>query len=93
MAKLGLAFVDLLDMTIELKEGSEAVVTVAMPAMGKGEKAESETKNGKWSQKDEKISITIEGDDEALECTYADDQLKCAGDDDMDFILKKKESE
>jgi hypothetical protein len=77
MGKLGLAMVDAMDMTIDLKKGGEADFTVKMAEPGKEAEAKSESKKGKWTQQEKQISLQVEGETKKLECTAEGNKLTC----------------
>ncbi len=79
MAKLGLAMIDQVNMTLDLKKGGEAEFATKM--MGK-----SETAKGKWENKDGTITITAGGEDKKLSCKLDGSKLKCSkGKDELVF--------
>jgi hypothetical protein len=70
MAKLGLAMIDQVDMSLDLKKGGEAEFATKM--MGKSDSAK-----GKWENKDGNITITAGGEDKKLSCKLDGNKLTC----------------
>jgi hypothetical protein len=77
MAKLGMALIDAMDMTLVLKSGGEAEIQATMPDLGgKDDEKKDKAEKGKWSQEGD--VITLKGDDgKDLKCTLADKKLSC----------------
>ncbi len=74
MAQLGIAFVDLLEMTIELKAGGTSVVETKVPNIETGQ-SDVETEQGTWTHNDGTVTIVSGGD--TLSCPVADGKLRC----------------
>jgi hypothetical protein len=79
MAKQGLSMIDSMDMTIELKKDGQAEFTMKMAEPGKPD-AKSETKKGKWTQQEKKVTLEVEGESKKLECEAEGNKLTCKED-------------
>jgi hypothetical protein len=82
MAKLGLAMIDKLEMTLELNKGGEAEFSTKM--MGK-----SDTKKGKWTEQDGSITISAGEAGKELSCKLDGSKLECKKADDTLVFVKK----
>jgi hypothetical protein len=78
MAKLGLAMIDAMDMTIELQPGGKLTSKMSMPSFDKGKPPKTEEKAGTW-KKDGDSLVLDDGDGKPSTCTVAGNKLSCAG--------------
>ena len=73
MAKLALAMIDAMDMSIELKSGGKAEMKASMP--GLTEKGKDESKTGEWRKEGDKV--IIKGDGKEMTCATGGGKLTC----------------
>lgn len=77
-AKLGLALIDAMDMTLELQSGGKVKMKSTMPnLMDKDKPAKTDEKEGTW--KAEGDSIILEADGKPLKCAKGAGKLSCEG--------------
>jgi hypothetical protein len=79
MAKIGLAMIDAMDMTLELKSGGVVTTKSSMPNL-LNDKAPPKTDEdtGTWKKEGDTISITgSKGDKNSFSCTKAGKKLTC----------------
>lgn len=77
-AKLGLALIDAMDMSVELQSGGKLKMRSSMPnLMDKDKPAKTEEKDGTWKMDGE--SIILETDGKPLKCAKSGNKLTCEG--------------
>jgi hypothetical protein len=77
MAQMALAFIDMLDIRINLNPGGRAVMTASAPNMGgEGGEPKVETKEGTWKKENDKILLEVAGQ-KSLSCTADGKKLEC----------------
>ncbi len=78
MAKLGLALIEAMDMSLELQAGGKLKSKSSMPSFEPGKPGKTDEKDGTW--KVEGDSVTLDnGDGKPLTCTKGANKLSCAG--------------
>jgi hypothetical protein len=77
-AKMGLAMVDAMEMSLELQSGGKLKMKSTLPnLMDKDKPAKTEEKDGTWKMDGE--SVVLEADGKPLKCAKSGGKLTCAG--------------
>lgn len=76
-AKLGLAMIDAMDMTVELKSGGKLKLKTTKPSVTGGD-AKVEEKDGTWTANGDSIVLTSDG--KPTNCTKSGGKLSCEDD-------------
>ena len=74
-AKMAVALIDQMDMSIELKAGGKLEMKATTPAMEKGKDAKTDTKEGEWRKEGD--SIVIKADAQEIKCKPEGKKLTC----------------
>lgn len=77
-AKLAIAMVDAMDVTVELQAGGKLKMTSSMPSFDKGKPAKTDEKAGTWKATSGGVELTADG--KPLQCTKDGKKLTCASD-------------
>src|SRR5437773_1130504 len=77
-AKLGLAMIDAMDMTMDLQSGGKLKMKSTMPSFDKGKPAKTEEKDGTWKAEGDSLTLTADG--KPLKCTKSGTKLSCDSD-------------
>lgn len=75
-AELGMALVDMMDITLEVKSGGKYDMKSKMPSLGKDAEAKEDTQSGDWSL--ENGTLKLKGKDEAT-CKFDSSKIECEG--------------
>jgi hypothetical protein len=76
LAKLGMALIDAMDMSIELKAGGEAEMKASMGGLeGKSGDAKDEAKKGEWKAEGDNVTIKVDGKE--TKCKLGGGKLTC----------------
>ncbi len=75
-AKLGLALIDAMDMSLELQPGGKLKAKSTSPSFEPSKPAKTEEKEGTWKAEGDKITLDT-GDGKPLTCTKAGSRLNC----------------
>lgn len=75
-AKLAVALIDMMDVTVELKEGGKLTMKSTMPSLEKDKPATTKEENGTWKKEGESI-ILDNGDGKPAKCKQAGNKLTC----------------
>lgn len=76
-AKLGLAMIDSMDMTVELQSGGKLKLKSTMPSLG-SDSSKTEEKEGTWTAEGDSIVLTSDG--KPTKCTKSSAKLRCESD-------------
>ncbi len=77
MAQMALAFVDMLDIQVELADGGKMSMTATAPdIMGTGKGPKTETREGTWKKENDKVVLEVAGE-KSLSCTADGKKLTC----------------
>jgi hypothetical protein len=77
-AKLGMAMVDAMDMSVELQSGGKMTMKSSMPnLMDKDKPAKTDEKAGTWKMDGD--SVVLEADGKPTKCAKSGGKLTCAG--------------
>ncbi len=88
MGEFGLALVDMLDVTLEVKDDGKYDMKTSMPSLTKKDEKKEETESGDWSVEGD--TITLKGKEE-MKCKVGSGKLECGakGKDGPPLIFKK----
>jgi hypothetical protein len=75
-AKLAMAMIDGMDMSIELQSGGKVKAHAQMPSLDPTKPGKTEDKEGTWKAEGDAITLDT-GDGKALKCTKAGSKLTC----------------
>ncbi|HLM72330.1 MAG TPA: hypothetical protein VK459_06555 [Polyangiaceae bacterium] len=77
-AKLGMALVDAMDVSVELQSGGKMKMKSTMPnLMDKDKPAKTDEKDGTWKMDGE--SVVLEADGKPMKCAKSGGKLTCSG--------------
>ncbi len=77
-AKLGVALMDAMEMSVELESGGKLKMKSSMPSLKEGEEKKSEEKEGTWKQEGDSVILVTDGKE--LKCKNAGGKLTCEAD-------------
>ncbi len=80
MAKLGVAMIEMMDITLTIKADGKVETVSTMPAFEKGAPSKKETETGEWKKDGDAIVLTSAKDKDQLKCTSASGKLTCKSD-------------
>ena len=78
MAKLGLAMIDAIDMSIDILPGGKLKAKSSMPSFDKAKPPKTEEKDGTWKKEGDSL-VLDNGDGKPMTCAKAGNKLTCAG--------------
>lgn len=74
-AKLALAMIDMMSMSMSLEAGGKVKVKSTTPSLDKGKPSKTEEKEGTWKAEGDKVTITADG--KPITCTKSGSKLSC----------------
>lgn len=77
-AKLAIAMVDSMEVTVELQSGGKLKMTSSMPSFDKAKPAKTEEKLGTWKATGDAVELTADG--KPLQCAKSGKKLTCTSD-------------
>jgi len=77
-AKLALAMIDTMEMTMELQAGGKLKMKSSMPSLEAGKPGKTEDKDGTWKADGDSVVLTADG--KPLKCAKAGSKLSCQSD-------------
>lgn len=75
--ELGLALIEAMDITLEIKSGGKYDMKSSMPSLSKDKEKKEETESGDWSVEGDKIKL--KGAKEELTCKLDSSKIECEG--------------
>ena len=77
MAEFGLALIQAMDITLEIKPGGKYEMKSSMPSLGKDDKKEEKTESGDWTAEGDKIKM--KGEKDEITCKFDSAKIECEG--------------
>ncbi len=74
-AKLGLAMIESMDMTVELQSGGKLKMKSSMPSLEEGKPPKTEEKEGTWKVEGDSVVLTSDG--KPTKCAKSGGKLSC----------------
>ena len=74
-AKLAIALIDQMDVTLDLKAGGKCEMKSSVPSLEQGKEAKTDTKAGEWRKEGD--GVVIKADDKEIKCKAEGKKLTC----------------